>query len=241
MSESSLGHVPGERWEFDAAVTDVFDDMLHRSIPHYQAMRDACFEVARPFAQFKSDIVDVGCSRGEALEPFIRHLGARNRFVGLECSVPMLESARRRFAGYIETGLVEIRQHDLRDEYPAFLASVTLAVLTLQFVPIEHRQRLVRAIYRSTRPGGALVLVEKVLGATAEIDGTLVDAYYRVKQAHGYTRDEIDRKRLALEGVLVPVTARWNEDLLHAAGFAHVDCFWRSYNFAAWLAIREPK
>ncbi|MGH3921557.1 MAG: hypothetical protein ACRDS1_01640 [Pseudonocardiaceae bacterium] len=42
-----------------------------------------------------------------------------------------------------------------------------------------------------------------------------------------YTQEEIDRKRLSLEGVLVPVTAKWNVEMLRAAGFQQVDCFWR--------------
>jgi len=36
------------------------------------------------------------------------------------------------------------------------------------------------------------------------------------------------------------VTARWNVELLRAAGFSDVDCVWRWHNFAAWLALRDP-
>jgi hypothetical protein len=37
----------------------------------------------------------------------------------------------------------------------------------------------------------------------------------------------------------VPVTARWNEDMVREAGFRDVDCIWRWCNFAAWIA-RKP-
>jgi tRNA (cmo5U34)-methyltransferase len=53
-----------------------------------------------------------------------------------------------------------------------------------------------------------------------------------------YSQDEIARKALSLEGVLVPITAKANRDLLKGAGFARVDCFWRWCNFAGWLAIK---
>ena len=43
---------------------------------------------------------------------------------------------------------------------------------------------------------------------------------------------------VTLEGVLVPVTARWNEELLHEEGFRSVDCFWRHLNFAGWVAVK---
>jgi tRNA (cmo5U34)-methyltransferase len=63
--------------------------------------------------------------------------------------------------------------------------------------------------------------------------------YHALKAAHGYTEEQIERKRLALEGVLVPVTARWNEDLLREVGFNQVECFWRWCNFAGWIAIKN--
>jgi hypothetical protein len=76
------------------------------------------------------------------------------------------------------------------------------------------------------------------VGATAELDSQMVARYYDLKGANGYSPEQIERKRLSLEGVLVPVTAKWNEELLHGAGFQQVDCFWRWMNFAGWIALK---
>ena len=86
--------------------------------------------------------------------------------------------------------------------------------------------------------GGALIIVEKVLGACNDINSVMIDIYHGRKKAAGYSVDEVERKRLALEGVLVPVTASWNEDLLSGAGFSRIDCFWRWMNFAGWIAVK---
>jgi hypothetical protein len=43
---------------------------------------------------------------------------------------------------------------------------------------------------------------------------------------------------MALECVLVPLTAEWTETLLRRCGFRHVDCFWRLWNFAGWVAVK---
>ena len=65
---SSLGHAPaGERWEFDTSVTTVFDDMLKRSIPQYEVMRHAVTELALRYVKPGTDVLDLGCSLGEAL------------------------------------------------------------------------------------------------------------------------------------------------------------------------------
>lgn len=231
--------MPGDKWAFDDDVTNAFDDMLKRSIPQYDIMRQLCFEIGRQFVTEGADIVDLGCSRGEALAPFIDKFGAHNRYIGIDVSKPMLEASRARFQGLINCGVASIREMDLRHEYPPALASVTLCILTLQFTPIEYRQRILRDIFKATLAGGALLLVEKVLGTTAEIDALIVSRYLEHKREMGYTQDQIDRKRLSLEGVLVPVTAKWNEELLRMAGFVQVDCFWRWMNFAGWIAVKE--
>ena len=226
------------KWVFDGEVARVFNDMLERSIPQYRVMRAACLDLGRRYVRSGAAIVDLGCSRGEALAPYVALYGQANRYVGVEVSEPMLAAARERFAAERKAGLVEIAACDLRTDYPDTYACLTLCVLTLQFVPIEYRQRVLARIFEHTVAGGALILVEKVLGATARLDTDQVALYYDLKRANGYTQEEIDRKRLSLEGQLVPVTAKWNEDLLRAAGFTEVDCFWRWMNFAGWIAVK---
>ena len=230
---------PAGSWVFDAAVADAFDDMLQRSIPQYEVMRAAVISVGERFVQRDSYIVDLGCSRGESLAPFVKRFGAYNMFLGIEVSQPMIAIARDRFKGMIAAGCVEVRDLDLRREYPRVPTSLTLAILTLQFVPIEYRQRVVREAYKATVPGGALVLVEKILGATAEVDNIFVTHYHALKRDHGYSQESVDRKALSLEGVLVPVTAQWNAELLRQAGFTTIECFWRWMNFAGWVAIKD--
>lgn len=240
-SGSSLGHVPQkEKWEFDASVTACFEDMLRRSIPQYDVMRAAVTDLARAYAVDGTEVVDLGSSRGDAVAPLVDDLfGCRFRLV--EVSGPMLDVLRERFTGQSN---VRVEEWDLRRPArpPAReheRASVVLSVLTLQFTPIEHRQRIVQECHDRLLPGGALVIVEKILGNTARLNERMVDAYHRFKVANGYTPNEVERKRLALEGVLVPVTARWNEELLRSAGFVEVDCFWRWMNFAGWVAVKR--
>jgi tRNA (cmo5U34)-methyltransferase len=237
--KSSLGHLPAnDRWTFDESVTDVFNDMLRRSIPQYDIMRQSVFDVASPFVRPDTQIVDLGCARGEALAPFIAAHGARNRYVGIDVSAPMLQAARERFTAEVTAGLVTLTSLDLRTSYFDGDACLTLCILTLQFTPIEYRQHILQNIFRNTIPGGAVVLVEKVLGASAGLGQLMIRLYHQHKTGNGYSADEIERKRLALEGVLVPVTARWNEDMLHTAGFTEIDCFWRWMNFAGWIAVK---
>lgn len=240
MQAAPVDHVlPEGKWAFNAEVTNAFEDMLQRSIPQYEVMRKACFDLASRYAQANTVILDLGCSRGEAMAPLLDKFGAQNHFLGIEVSKPMLEAVKERFKGWIQCGVVEIKDHDLRRGYPPVNASVTLSILTLHFTPIEYRQRIIRDVFKHTLPGGAFLLVEKVLGGSAELDQVLVDHYFALKSTNGYSPEEIERKRWSLEGVLVPMTARWNEELLRMAGFTQVECFWRWMNFAGWIAVKD--
>lgn len=237
-STDSRGHMPEGKWEFDEHVTGCFEDMLRRSIPQYDVMRRSVFDIACCYRKPKTAIVDLGASRGDGLAPLLERFGAHNHWVAVEVSQPMLRALHERFGGWEQNGLMQVLDLDLREGFPPVSASVILSVLTLQFTPIEHRQKIIRRAFDALLPGGALVLVEKILGSTAELDAVMVDRYYAFKRESGYSEEEIQRKRMSLEGVLVPLTAQWNEELLRRCGFAEVDCFWRWMNFAGWVAVK---
>lgn len=229
----------GAKWAFDEQVTAVFDDMLERSIPQHGVMRDAVLDVADRFAQPETYVVDLGAARGEATARLLDRRGATLKYSLVETSKPMADALRARFAPWVDNGLMRVHETDLRTAYPPEVCSVVMSVLTLQFVPIEYRLRVLNAAYKKLLPGGALVLVEKVLGASADLDALMVDLYLKKKRASGYSQEEIDRKRLSLEGVLVPVTSRMNEEFMHAVGFRQVDCFWAWQNFRGFIAVKD--
>jgi tRNA (cmo5U34)-methyltransferase len=223
----------------------VFDDMLQRSIPQYDVMRETVHFLASDFVRGGTLVVDLGASSGEATARLVEEESNQSerapaRFVEVECSQAMLKELRSRFAPFVQTGLVTIVDHDLRHGLPPLDdgVSLILSLLTLQFVPMEYRQRLVQSAYESLIPGGAMILVEKVLGDGAILDDEFVSHYLNYKMRNGYSVEEIERKRLSLEGALVPVTARWNEEMLRHGGFSEIDCFWRWLNFAGWLAVK---
>lgn len=225
---------PTGKWEFNEEVANCFDEMLERSIPQYDLMRELVKRIGFKYAQIGTTVMDIGCSNGNAIEPFVRAYGDCCDFVMIDVSEPMLEKCHKKF------GDANILNHDITKGLPKTRvpSSLILSVLTLQFTPIEYRQKIVQSVYDSLMIGGAFIMVEKVLGNTNEIDELMVAEYYRMKSDNAYTQEQIQSKRKSLEGVLVPITARWNEDLLQSVGFRKVDCFWRCLNFAGWLAIK---
>jgi len=224
----------GKKWEFDEEVTKVFGDMLSRSIPNYDTMRELCFMVGRNFVRENGIVSDIGCSNGLASDKFVNAF-PNAKFYLSDVSEPMLDACRKKYEGNEN---VVVLNHDLRNGVPMKGNDLVIASLTLQFTPIEYRWNILQSIYDSLNPGGALILVEKILGSNAHIDNILVNEYYNIKRENGYSEELIQNKRKSLEGVLVPLTSDFNEHLLTMCGFKEIDCFWRCLNFCAWVAIK---
>ena len=156
----------GKKWEFDEEVTRVFGDMLSRSIPNYDTMRELCYMVGRNFIPEKGGIVsDIGCSNGLASEKFITNY-ENTRFVLSDVSEPMLDACRAKYNGKTN---VNVLYNDLRNGIPTQNNDLVLSSLTLQFTPIEYRWNILQSIYDSLKNNGALILVEKVLGNSLKV------------------------------------------------------------------------
>jgi tRNA (cmo5U34)-methyltransferase len=239
--------VPEGKWEFDEKVTDCFEDMLSRSIPQYDLMRESSANLVYDVIKnpkCKKDtfnILDIGCSDGLMIEKLISKFNDEGYgyYTGVDISEPMLDKARCRLSDKINKGNVKIENCDLRTDFPYGHYDAITSILSIQFTPIEYRQHIIQEIYNNlSNVNGCFIMVEKVLGNTDNINKLFVKNYYDMKKQNGYTEEQIERKRLSLEGVLVPVTSDWNIDLLKQAGFRQIDVFWKWMNFVGYIAFK---
>ena len=241
--------VPKEKWEFDENVADCFENMLERSIPQYDVMRDAVADLA--YDVINADVIkdtfqilDVGCSDGLMIEKLLNKFVVENendngKYVGIDISKAMLKKAKIRLLDELINRKVDIYECDLRTDFPFGIYDVITSILSIQFTPIEYRQHIIQNVYNSlSSKNGTFLMVEKVLGNSDMLNKLFVKNYYQMKSNNLYSQEQINRKKLSLEGVLVPVTNEWNIQLLKQAGFRQVDVFWRWMNFVGYIAIK---
>jgi tRNA (cmo5U34)-methyltransferase len=88
------------------------------------------------------------------------------------------------------------------------------------------------------RPGGALLLSEKIVFTNPAEQERMEALHLAFKKANGYSDLEISQKRSALENVLIPDTLAQHQARLQAAGFNSVDMWFRCINFVSLLAIK---
>ena len=231
---------PG-KFEFNEPVARVFDDMLERSVPFYKECQQMVIELACHFAQKNSTVYDLGCSTGTLLRRLVKTLPATQkiRFVGLDNSEAMLKKARGKLKGHLKR--CELVEADLEGDFELSDASVVIMNYTLQFLPPKRRAAMLKKIYKGLRPGGGLILIEKVRGESDGLNDLFIEQYHAHKRSRGYSKLEIAKKRDALENVLIPLRPGKNRDLLTKAGFRQADVFFKWFNFAGFLAIKPGK
>ncbi len=228
-------------FEFNHDVARVFDDMLVRSVPMYLEQQEMIRELAGRFWTPGTTIYDLGCSTATTLCNIARATGKPRRLVGFDNSRAMLDRAQSKIreAGLEDRISVHFADFDLDfDAIKLEKASVVTMCWTLQFVRPLNRERVIRGIYESLVPGGALIVTEKTLANSAEMNRFFIELYYRFKQRNKYTPVEIRRKREALENVLVPYRTCENIELFRKNGFEVVETFFQWYNFTGYLCVK---
>ncbi|MBK5930971.1 carboxy-S-adenosyl-L-methionine synthase CmoA [Halochromatium salexigens] len=225
---------------FDERVARVFADMLARSVPGLAELVRLIGLLGARLVQPGTRVYDLGCSLGASsasilarLPPSLDDGDAAIRLYAVDRAPAMLDELRLRLDEPIQRGRLQPICADLADVAIAD-ASLVVLNLTLQFLAPEQRLPLLQRIRAGLRPGGALILAEKV--ALGDDDALLTQVHADFKAAQGYSQLEIARKRAALEQVLIPDSMQTHQDRLQEAGFTRIEPFFQCLNFVGWVA-----
>jgi tRNA (cmo5U34)-methyltransferase len=225
-------------FQFDSQVADVFTDMIERSVPGYRSIISMIETLTEHYAQDGSMLYDLGCSLGAATLSMRRGIAADGcKIIAIDNSEAMVERCRKTIGRDHNPTPVDVRCSDIR-EVEIKNASVVVLNFTLQFIPPEDRLQLLKKIHCGMRPGGVLILSEKVVFSDEHLNELLAGIHHDFKRAHGYSDLEISQKRSALENVLIPETIPTHRERLLQAGFSSCDVWFQCFNFMSMLAVK---
>lgn len=223
---------------FDQKVAEVFDDMVSRSIPFYQEIIRIVLDMCQKYYKGNGIVYDLGCSTGNTMLALAKDFKRQDRkieLVGVDSSEEMIEKAKVKLKDFSHISFfpTPIEEVEFKN------AEVVILNYTLQFLPVEERLDLLKRIYKALKPGGILIISEKVKSIDLKIESAMTDLYYDFKRRNGYSELEISQKREALENVLVPLTVEEQVQMLKEAHFQSSDLLFKWYNFASYLGIKE--
>jgi len=253
MTEKTSSHANTDRvfaterlptaFAFDDQVASVFEDMINRSVPGYSTIISMIGVLAERYCGAGSTIYDLGASLGGASFAVAQQLPHDDyRIIAIDNSEAMTSRLSAKLAalgelGGKETSRIECRHEDLRDSKIED-ASMVILNFTLQFIEPAARETLMRKIYDGMRPGGLLIISEKIQFPDPALNELFIDLYHRFKETQGYSKLEISQKRAALENVLIPETLAAHRERLNGAGFHSVDTWFQCFNFASMVAFK---
>ncbi len=224
-------------FSFNHEVAAVFDDMVQRSIPLYCDVTRYAADLSRHFYQEGTAIVDIGCSTGTTTHHMGWQLDAPARFIGIDKSAAMIARAREKLADFPQRHSLDLVCDDIMAvELPP--SSVVIINYTLQFLPVADRRLLLQRIYQALLPNGVLLISEKVRSSTPVLQEMTTLIYERFKEAQGYSRTEIERKKEALDQVLIPFSEDEHRKHLKAVGFESVESLIKWNNFLTLIALK---
>ena len=223
-------------FRFDEEVVSVFDDMVKRSVPGYESMIQMIGLLTRTYGQDNSNYYDLGASTGAttlALSLNNKHSGVS--FIAIDSSEKMVEQCKKNLEDKIEN--LEVICSDIND-ICIENASIVVLNLTLQFIDLDKRAALINKIYDGLKPGGALIISEKIHTHNEDEQTQLTELHLDFKRANGYSELEIANKRQSLENVLLTETNDDHLQRLSDCGFDKSVCYFQCLNFASFLSVK---
>ena len=230
-------HYP-KPFSFNSDVANVFDDMINRSVPLYQEVLNCLAFWTGRFYQPGTTIYDIGCPTGSALTAILKNTNHQIHYMGIDNSKAMIDRAADKLTEINSNHDITFSCQDaVNTEYNN--ASIVILNYTLQFISVNKRKTLLTKIYQSLLPNGILFLSDKVRSNCPEFQEIITHDYESFKKSQGYSQTEIERKKEALENVLVCLSFNEELELLKEAGFQVFEPVLKWNNFTTFVALKR--
>lgn len=218
-------------WEFTPEVVHVFPEHVRASVPFYEPIQQLVAEIADWTLPPGGVFADLGASTGETVKVLLdRHAGRDFTAHLYDEKRAMLDRAKVELN---PRGRGRIRYHEQRIQEPLqhAAADLTVALFTLQFMPLPERERALALAREHAADTGCLIVAEKIRPADPRWAEIANERSHDWKAAHGIPDDAIRAKARALRGVLVPHPEATLRDAITAAGWVHVETLfcWHSW------------
>ena len=186
-----------KHWTFRSrAVAKHFTRHVREQLPWYDLATNAVAHFGRHFIPRGGVVYDIGASTGnigQALKDTLDERGAR--FTAIEESREMAE----RYDGPPELVVADAVTFD----YQPF--DFAVCFLVLMFLPVDTRTAFLRRLESLTKPGGALLIVDKVQMPPGYVGTAFSRLTLQQKLAVGARPEDILRKELSLAGYQRPL------------------------------------
>ena len=222
------------KFKFDDNVSNVFEDMVNRSVPGYEFLIENIGVLSKKFYQPKTNAYDLGsslCACSQSILDKVKNFNGS--LYAVDSSESMINICKKNIRSknikYINSDICNINIEN---------ASIVILNLTLQFVDIKKRTNLLKKIFSQINKNGIIIITEKISLEKVSDDKFFKNFHDFFKENNGYTKEEIDRKKIALSK-----TMKIESEVVHEKRFSLIGCnnfykWFQCYNFVSWVLIK---
>jgi len=220
--KSSTLKIP-KHWTFHSCtVAKHFDEHVREQLPWYDIATNAVAHFGRHYIPKGGQVYDIGASTGNIGNALRETLAQRNaKFIAIEESQEMAEQ----YAGPSQLVVADAVSY----AYEPF--DFAVAFLVFMFLPVATRGSFLRRLHSLIKPGGALVIVDKVQMPPGYLGAVFSRLTLQQKLAVGTNPEAILQKELSLAGYQRPI----DEKVLPKGARS----FFQLGEFVGWIIEKE--
>lgn len=204
-----------------------------------QEMLQVTLRLLTELAPIGARLLELGCGSGlfTTMLAAAEHFGSICATDGAEAMLKIVRSQMATFPASAVFETLDFTRSDWADQYPT--ASFDAVTSSMALHHAADKQQLFSQVYEALNPGGVFVFADHMAGSSALTDRLIDRERARVKIGEDNPSPadmeafiQNDRRSQERQGNHCESAADYL-GYLEAVGFADVDCLWRSY----WLAV----
>lgn len=203
-----------------------------RLVPGFADMQRMALLLLSERAPSDARVLVIGAGGGLELKVFAE---ARPgwRFDGVDPSGEMLKLARATLGPLASRVDLHEGEAEAAPDGPFDAAT---CLLTMHFISLDGRRRLLAEIRRRLRPGAPLVVAHHSIPGSGDEKALWLSRYAAFATSSGVESATAENARRAIGDRLPILTSEEDEALLRDAGFAEVGLFYAGFTFRGWVA-----
>ena len=219
---------------FDNDVTNVFEDMVNRSVPGYEFLIENIGYIAKKFYQPNTNIYDLGSSLGACSISVAEKI---QNFTGIIYAIDSSEAMIKACKKNINNKSIKLIKSDI-SEIEMINSSVIILNLTIQFISVDKRTELLKKFFNQLNKNGVIIITEKIISDKKNDDDFSKSFHDFFKLNKGYSKEEIDRKKIALKDIMKIESEKQHEDRFKEIGCDNFYKWFQCYNFVSWVLVK---
>jgi tRNA (cmo5U34)-methyltransferase len=211
-------------WTFETQeIANTFDNHVREQLPWYDMVAESVSYIIKNYLSENDTVVDIGASTGNMIDKIIPLVQERSCYItAIEKSETMFEKLKNKYAN---ESCIELVDADVMDiQLPK--AKVYVLFLTLMFIPVQQRVKLIQTIKNKCEKGGVIIIVDKVCNHLGYFSTVLKRLTMHFKLLQGAKPEDVLIKEMSLAGIQIPIDISLLDDAKE---------FFRMGEFAGWV------